>query len=325
MVAKGAVDSEAKPDLYVYEYPLPTPRGGGMGAMASGRNSMPGHIRLGITSTDADFIRRQARVQLGVSGIAIVLMIGLSYYFLRTLQRFVALQAREDAERHLRSLGTMAATLAHEIRNPLGAMKGLTQLAQEGLPGSHSAQPMMNTVVSEAERLERLVTDLLTFAKPPQPQFVRFDVAGLLADLKSMLQGQLEDAHVVLEIDAAPVPLEIESDDSGLRQVLLNVIFNALDVSPRNSKIRVRAGLISSGRELVLDVEDSGPGLGDRDSEELFQPFATTKTHGTGLGLAVSRRIINSLGGSLTLASRPEGGARCSIRIPVARANSPDQ
>jgi signal transduction histidine kinase len=186
MVARGAIDSEAKPDLYVYDYPLPTPRGGGLGAMTFGRNSMPGSIRLGMDSADADFIRRQARIQLAVSGMAIILMIGLSYYFLRTLQRFVALQAREDAERHLLSLGTMAATLAHEIRNPLGAMKGLTQLAQEGLPGSHSAQPLMNTVVSEAERLERLVTDLLTFARPPQPQFVRFDVAGLLADLKSM-------------------------------------------------------------------------------------------------------------------------------------------
>lgn len=116
----------------------------------------------------------------------------------------------------------------------------LTQLAQEKLPPEHGAQATMRTVVSEAERLERLVSDLLDFARPKKSQVQEFDVAELISDIRTMLQQKFQEAGVKLET-SAPTGLTIRSDPGGLRQVLLNVISNALDAVPRGSRVVVRA------------------------------------------------------------------------------------
>jgi signal transduction histidine kinase len=211
----------------------------------------------------------------------------------------------------------MAATLAHEIRNPLGAMKGLTQLAQEDLPGDHKTQSLMSTVVREAERLEKLVTDLLTFARPRDPQVARFDFMQLLADVKSVLQPKLEAARIRLEIAGGPETLSVDSDESGLRQIILNVLLNAMDSTPPEGTIEVQVRQGEKPDRLVVEIDDAGPGLGGREAEDLFQPFATTKAKGTGLGLPISRQIAERLGGTLDLADRPEGGARCTLTLPL--------
>ncbi len=314
-------------ELFVYEAALAGPRMGmgfGMGPGAGkgpgmGRRAFARRLRVGIYASAADFIWWQAIIQLAMNAVAIVTLLVLAGYFLRTLRRFLQLKAREESERHLTALGGMAATLAHEIRNPLGAMKGLTQLAQEDLPRDHKTQSLMNTVVGEAERLERLVTDLLTFARPRDPQISRFDLAHLLSDLKAVLQPKLETARVDLGIDADPPDLNVDSDESGLRQVLLNVLLNAIDATPAEGSIVIRGRRDDKTRLLTVEIEDSGSGLGGRDPEELFQPFATTKTKGTGLGLSISRQIVERLGGSMDLADRPDGGARCTIRLPLTR------
>ena len=138
-------------------------------------------FRVGLFDADADFIRRQALIHLVVSALTATLLLVLSLYLVRMFRRFLVLKTREGAEQQLRAIGTMAASLAHEIRNPLGAMKGLTQLAQEDLPKDHPAQPSLQTVVSEAERLERLVSDLLDFARTKDPVITEFNErTGLL-------------------------------------------------------------------------------------------------------------------------------------------------
>jgi two-component system sensor histidine kinase HydH len=311
--------------LYIYESVLTTPRmgmgpgmSGGMGmGPGMGRRAFPRRLRVGIYSSAADFIWWQAIIQLAMNGVAIIALLVLARYFLRTLHRFLQLKAREESERHLAALGGMAATLAHEIRNPLGAMKGLTQLAQEDLPGDHKTQSLMSTVVREAERLEQLVTDLLTFARPREPKISRFDFARLLSNLNAILQSKLETAQINLMIDADPPELIVYSDENGLRQVLLNVLLNAIDSTPADGRISIRARRDDKTRMLIAEMEDSGSGLGGRDPEELFQPFATTKTKGTGLGLSISRQIVERLGGTMDLADQPDGGARCTIRLPL--------
>jgi signal transduction histidine kinase len=311
--------------LYIYESVLGTPRmgmGPGMGGGAGmgpgmGRRIIPRRLRVGIYSSAANFIWWQAIFQLAMNGVAIITLLVLARYFLRTLHRFLQLKAREESARHLAALGGMAATLAHEIRNPLGAMKGLTQLAQEDLPGDHKTQSLMSTVVREAERLEQLVTDLLTFARPRDPQISRFDFAHLLSDLKAVLRPKLEAAQIALEIDANPPELAVNSDEGGLRQVLLNVLLNAIDSTPANGRIMIRARRDDKTHTLISEIEDSGQGLGGQNPEELFQPFSTTKTKGTGLGLSISRQIVERLGGTMDLADRQEGGARCTIRLPL--------
>jgi len=306
-------------ELYVFEQPIGPGRQDrpGMGQFSQQRR-----LRIGIYASSADFIRRQAYFQAAVSGAAIAALLALAYYFLRTLHRFLDLKAREEAGRHLAALGAMAATLAHEIRNPLGAMKGLTQLAQENLPRDHEAQQFMKTVVSEAGRLERLVSDLLAFARPREPAVSEFDFMKLLSDVALQLRARPESAGRKIEIVSDHDMLTVRSDESALRQILLNVILNALEAAPEGGAVVVRVGLDGGARTLRVDVDDTGPGLGGRDPEEFFEPFVTTKTKGTGLGLPVSRRLAAALGGTLTLGGRAGGGARCTLRVPIAGAGT---
>ncbi len=131
--------------------------------------------------------------------------------------------------------------MAHEIRNPLGAIKGLTQLAQEDISPDNAAQAQLRTVVSEAERLEGLVTNLLDFARPKEPQISEFDVVDLLADVQNMLRPRMEASGVALRLEADSSPLRARSDQAGLRQVLLNVLLNAIDASPHGSTVVLKS------------------------------------------------------------------------------------
>ena len=323
LAGKGK-DSTALPEIaasensatYNFEEPLSRPRNprGEANPPAAGWR-----IRIGLNTADAAFIRRQAYLQLAVSGLAVMALFALSIMFMRTFNRFVEMKSREAGEARLKALGTMAASLAHEIRNPLGAMKGLTQLAQEDLAPDDAAQARLRTVVSEAERLEQLVADLLDFARRKEPQISEFDLAQLLSETTAMIKPRMEDTGTTLNISAIPGPWMIRSDPAMLRQVLLNVLLNAMDATPKGDSIIVSAHRDQAAGFLNILINDSGPGLGDRDPEELFEPFVTTKVRGTGLGLAVSRQIVESLGGSLTLENSPAGGARCILRLPIRR------
>ena len=303
-------------DVYKFEESLSrprNPRNDTSPAVAGWR------MQIGLFSEDADFIQRQAFWQLAVSGLAIIVLLVLSIYLIRMLNRYLELKEREGAEAQLKSLGIMSASLAHEIRNPLGAMKGLTQLAKEDLPPDHEAQGQLDTVVSEAERLERLVTDLLDFARPKAPQASEFDLMDLMSEVKAMLRSKLEPAKVELQFSAKAVPLMIHSDPRGLRQVLLNVLINAIDASPPAGTVVLSLIRSENNRSIVIQVDDSGPGLGELNSDDVFQPFVTTKVRGTGLGLAVSRQIIESLHGNIILDNNPQGGGRCTIQLPLRR------
>jgi signal transduction histidine kinase len=273
-------------------------------------------IRIGLLSSDTNFIQRQANLQIAISTLAVIALFVLSFALIRMLNRFIELKAREGAEAQLKSLGVMAASLAHEIRNPLGAMKGLTQLVQEDLPSDHTAQEQLRTVVSEAERLERLIADLLDFAHAKEPQISEFNLMDLLSDIRHLLQFKLNSSQIILQAPDNADPLQIRSDPAGIRQVLLNVLINAMDATPAHGTVRLTVQHIENDKSVVIMVDDSGAGLQNNPSE-LFQPFVTTKARGTGLGLAISKQIMEKLGGSLNLENLPHGGARCSIKFPM--------
>ena len=297
-------------EVYVFEEPLAHPR--------NPHPEVSGwRLQIGLRSSDTDFIRRQALLQLGISGLAFVALVVLSVSLVRMINRFLELKVREGAEAQLKSLGMMAASLAHEIRNPLGAIKGLTQLAQEDLPSDHTTHAQLRTVVSEAERLEKLVSDLLDFARAKEPQISQFELSELLSNLKSMLESRLQSSKVALHLPSNMAPMLLQSDPAGLRQILLNVLMNAIDATPEGGAVQLTATRDERDKSIVIRVDDSGKGLGQVNPNELFQPFVTTKTRGTGLGLAISRQIAEELGGSLNLENLPGGGARCSITLPI--------
>jgi len=303
---------EQQPDHYVVDRQMTAPRqagrGGGQGATSER------HIRVGFLRSSVAFITRTANAQVAVAAVAILTLLVVAGFFLRTVRGYFSLREKEQQAQHLAVLGAMSATLAHEIRNPLGAMKGLTQVAQEQLPESHESQAHMRTVVAEAERLERLVNDLLQFARPQETEFAELEMLAAVEHARGMLQPDLEAEKVEIRIEAAG-PYRICSDHDGVRQVLLNVLLNAIEASPAGGVVTVRLMRGTTGGVSVL-VDDNGPGLEGLDPEELFEPFVTGKLRGSGLGLAVSRRIVERLGGSVSLIDKPEGGASCTITLP---------
>lgn len=274
-----------------------------------------GRIVLRLRASLGESITRQAYVHLAVSIAAALLLTLLALYLWGTLKRYLELKVREASERHLAQLGRMSATLAHEIRNPLGAMKGLTQVIQEDLPSEHTAQSLMDTVVTEAERLETLVTDLLIFARPGQIQLQKVDISELAGEVGEFLEGDVDSNQLEIEAEGRPDQFSIHTDPNAFRQVLLNVLRNAFEASPRGTPVQLIIASKSGGVE--LQILDRGSGLGETDPEELFQPFRTTKTQGSGLGLAVSRQILERLQGRIELSNRPEGGTRCRIELPT--------
>jgi signal transduction histidine kinase len=299
--------------IYLFEEQMPTQR-----SIATTRPAAGWRIRAGLYTSSAAFILKQAYTQIAVAVIAIITLAGLAFYFLLTLRRVFELKAREEAERHLTSLGRMSAVLAHEIRNPLGAMKGLTQVAQEKLPGDHDTQSLLHTVVSEAERLEQLVGDLLIFARPPEVQITRFDLNSLIEEVIGMMRQGFNASGVTIDSKTGRGELAVRSDENGLRQVLLNVLVNAIDATPAGGSVKVSARHSRGSQHVEIEVEDTGAGLGGRDPEELFQPFKTTRVNGSGLGLTISRQIIERLGGRITLSNGQASGARCAITLPLA-------
>jgi two-component system sensor histidine kinase HydH len=321
VVARAGDD---RADAYLLDRPLPTPRRGGQrasGAPAEWR------IRAGLDPASTRFISRAANLQLATAAVAIVTLLITAAYLLRTARRFVALRAQESQARRLADLGRMAATLAHEIRNPLGAVKGLTQVAREQITADHGAQQHLQTVVSETERLERLVDDLLRFARPRQVELSRFDLVDAVRQAADTVSSMHPEDGFDVAIEAPTAGgrgngdrLQVCSDADGIRQVLLNVLLNAAQATGRGTNVSVRLARSPRPRQVEVVVEDDGPGLEGRDPEELFSPFATTKTRGSGLGLAVSRQIVEQLGGAIRLQDRPEGGARCTIVLPTEPA-----
>lgn len=312
LVAGTVLSEDIESDLFLFEHPLPSGRGGPRWEDLSGPEAAD--LVIGLDTSSTDFLSNQAYVHLLVSLAAIGLLWVTSRHLLRTSRRFLDLKVREESERHLASLGRMSATLAHEIRNPLGAMKGLTQLVGEELPKEHSLQPMMKTVVSEAERLERLVTDLLVFAAPRDVELSSFRLDELVGEVIDFFQAEAKEQSVHIRLLPGPA-ITLRSDREGLHQILLNILKNALEASPPESEVEVEL-FRQRDRWVVLAVRDQGEGLGEHGPEELFQPFKTTKTKGSGLGLPISRKIVERLGGSLTLANRTDSpGAVCTLRI----------
>jgi two-component system sensor histidine kinase HydH len=272
---------------------------------------------MALYSEQAQFIGRQAKIHAVIAGIAILALLGLAFYFVRTLNRFLALKKREESEKQLAALGAMSATLAHEIRNPLGAMKGLTQVVQEDLPEGHRSQELMKTVVEEAKRLEQLVTDLLTFARPAELRLTDFNLTDLITEVASLLTPQADEAGVAVDVPDKAAPVMIRSDSDGLKQILLNLVINAIEVTPGNGSVSLRLVEESKSNQVVVSILDDGPGLGGTNPAELFQPFKTTKLKGSGLGLAVTKQIVERLGGSVTLENHSGGGTICTLRVPI--------
>lgn len=237
----------------------------------------------------------------------------------RALDQAQASLARSE---RLATVGRLAAGLAHEIGNPLGAISGYAEIARLRLPAA--SDPDLVTAVARvaeaAARIDRTIRDLLDFASPSEPRLAAVPLGRAIEATERLARVQARFRHVELVRRLDPALPPVLADEHQLTQVLLNLLLNAGDAMSGQGRVVVSASLEPDGAAVALEVADSGPGIHPEHLPHLFDPFFTTKGpgEGTGLGLAISHRIVESLGGALTAGNGAEGGAVFRLRLPAA-------
>lgn len=223
-----------------------------------------------------------------------------------------------QAER-LATIGKMAAHITHEIRNPLSSIGLNVELLEEeiGARGDKESQALVTAIKAEVDRLSRIAEQYLSVARRPRPQLERERLDDLVRELLAFVEPELKKANVRAHIDTDDPMPEVELDDAQLRQALLNLVRNAREAMPGGGDLHVAVRAIEpSAVEIV--VEDTGVGIPEEVIGSVFDPFFTTKARGTGLGLAVTREILEAHGGHISCERRAEGGTRFRIWLPRA-------
>jgi two-component system sensor histidine kinase HydH len=245
----------------------------------------------------------------------------------RELQH-VVLRVEEVAERlqrqqrdmlraeQLAAVGQLAASVAHEVRNPLTAVKMLVEVALRPRKPKPLTDDDLRVVQREIARLEKTVQNFLDFARLPTPRRSECDLRDVVARAVELVQARAGQQHVDVAVNYPPKPALSSVDRDQLHTVFINLFLNALDAMPQGGKLRVAVG--SEEGAAVVQVCDTGPGIALEMMERLFTPFASSKPTGTGLGLSISRRIVEEHGGSLRASNRAEGGACFTIVLPLA-------
>ncbi|HWZ93838.1 MAG TPA: ATP-binding protein [Opitutaceae bacterium] len=228
----------------------------------------------------------------------------------------------------LAALGTLAAGVAHEIRNPLTAIKARLHTLSSTLSTS-SGREDVQAITMEVGRLERIVRDVLGYAHPAKPTLYEVELSTWLREFAAVVEPGINTHNIQLLVDIA-APVRVFIDTNQLRQIMLNLVCNAQEaLAGRAGRIvlslrRERARLLGKLAPVaVLAVTDDGPGVPPEIQLRLFDPFFTTKAAGTGLGLSIVSRLVENQGGQITFQSSPDAGTRFSVYLPVSEAAPP--
>jgi signal transduction histidine kinase len=239
--------------------------------------------------------------------------------------KLVASQALIERNEKLASLGMLAAGVAHEIRNPLTAIKAALFIQQKKFqPGSEEYSDT-KLVEREILRLERIVNDFLQFARPTEPEFTIIQGDMLLQEVQKLLAPQLAKNNIQLIVEDSP-PARIKADAAQIKQVLINLVQNAADSISQNGTVKLRARQdrkhisYTDTNVVILEVSDSGKGIPPEVEKRLFDPFFTTKDNGTGLGLSIAAGIVRKHGGSLQYQTQVHRGSVFGIVLPQVTA-----
>jgi two-component system sensor histidine kinase HydH len=276
----------------------------------------PGAYRLALVMDTASVERVRAPL-LAIAALGIAVLLGLlvaaallarSISAQGALARKVALE--QQRRRSLESLGLVAAGLAHEIRNPLGAIRGYAQLL-----GEQAADPVSReraaVMLPELDRVAERLEEFLGFARKRKLSPAPVDLAILAGEVVALFRPDAEADGIELVARTAGGPAIVDGDAAELKELLTNLVLNAVQACGRGGRVVV--GAERTAAEIALVVTDSGPGILPEDAGRLFEPYFTTKARGSGLGLAISRRIAEDHGAVLTLENAPRGGAIATL------------
>ena len=222
---------------------------------------------------------------------------------------------------HLATMGELAAGVAHEIRNPLAGIAGAIEIISKDFPKDHPDREILVDLRQEVRRIEKVLNDLLNYARPKAPQFGMADLKETVARTLQFARQQIGNKSVDFSIQIpSPLP-RFRMDPEQLHQVLLNLVLNGIQALGQEGKITIQARVLPGApnrtNQIEISVSDTGGGISREQLEKIFRPFYTTKRGGTGLGLSLCRRIISQHGGTLTAESEVNKGSRFIIHLPM--------
>ncbi len=230
-------------------------------------------------------------------------------------------QVTEEIERQKRAekmalVGQLAAGLAHELRNPITSVKGFCQLAKESTDDPR-LQQYLNYMTEDVNKLAELIGDFLLLSKPSPTHLEEINVIGFVQELIDFLEGQARLHEVAIMMQIPSYLPNVHADKEQLRQALINVMVNSFEAMPGGGEIFISLATLTD--KIVISFEDTGQGIKDQDLLHVFNPFFTTKDEGTGLGLAVTQKIISAHNGDIIIRSEQKSGTVVSIHLPISQ------
>jgi signal transduction histidine kinase len=284
-----------------------------------------GEVRLAVSQdalqVELEDLRRSLWVKISIAGALALLLLTIGlFYLLHLLRKNRDLERARQSAARASYVGLLASGLAHEIRNPLNAMNMNLQMLEEELNvGQEPADPehaeLLESTKSEIKRLERLVNNFLAYARPARPRFERSDLNQVAREVMRLLEADFRQHRVELRPDFEPLLPHVDVDETQFKQALINLLVNARQVLREGGAVTVRTRAGSLG-EIVVEVEDNGPGIPLEARERIFEVFYSSRGGGTGLGLPIARQIIERHGGSIELASGLGQGTTFRVRLP---------
>jgi two-component system sensor histidine kinase PilS (NtrC family) len=233
------------------------------------------------------------------------------------LTEMKTLEAELRLKDRMAAVGELSAGIAHEIRNPLAAIAGSVQVLKKSAALNPQEQRLMSIILKESERLNKSIADFLRFVKPQEKRPAEFDIAASLGETLDLLRNSPElSAGHTIEDEIAPPSYTIVGDADQIRQVFWNIARNAVQAMPNGGTLRVTTGIATDRYNIVFS--DDGRGMTDADQRRLFQPFRTNFPSGTGLGMAISYRIVQEHGGRIEVTSHEGSGTSITVSLPAS-------
>jgi two-component system sensor histidine kinase PilS (NtrC family) len=238
------------------------------------------------------------------------------------LTEVMELEREVRRQERLAALGKMAAGLAHEIRNPLASMRGSVQVLASELSFSQDQSQLMQIVLRESDRLNRIVSDFLTYARPPKIERTVIELSSLLSETIALLRNspELRPDHLIREEYPAE-PLLFQGDPNQMRQIFWNLARNAIQAMPQGGELSVTVDA-KPNRDVTIAFTDTGEGMSREQKDRLFEPF-NSSSGGTGLGMAIVYQLVRDHNGNVLVDSETGNGTRIAIRLPAASRVSP--
>ena len=226
---------------------------------------------------------------------------------------------RREMERTQRmaTLGELAESIAHEIRNPLAGVSAAVKIIREGFEKEDPRSKVFNEILFQSDRIEKIVSNLLQFARKSTPQFSFYDIHEIIEKALHLFSFQLEDQQINIEREFQLNLPKIYADQDQIQHVLMNIVLNAIQSMPEGGKLRFMTSFPPGGERVRLAISDTGKGISQETLTKLFKPFYSTKAKGAGLGLAIVEKIIHEHGGKVSIFSEPEVGTTVEILLPI--------